>query len=437
MSIQIPTGVFDIVPVCINEPLRQVHLWQYVEKICRQVALDYGLFEIRTPYFERAELFKRGVGEETDIVSKEMYLFQDRGGRELSLRPEGTASVIRSLVSDGRFSPVTALRYYYIGPMFRYERPQAGRFRQHHQFGVEIFGIAAPEQDAEIIALQMQIYRVLGLSDLTVHINSLGDVGSRAAFRTALVSYLEDHVDAMSEDSKRRFIKNPLRILDSKDEADKRIIAKAPNILDFLSQPDRIHFERVLELLEALQIPFEVSPCLVRGLDYYQRTVFEVTTGKLGSQNSIGGGGRYDGLLAKLGGPDFPSIGFAMGIERIIQLLIKEGLDKNILPTRLHLVIIPVENEAKIKALQLAESLRKKSVHVLVDFSGKKVKQSVGAAAEVKAEWLLVLGDKELETNRGMLKYLPDGSCKDVNLEHVDVLAHLLLASKGKEGNEI
>ncbi len=433
MSIQLPTGVFDIVPSAPDDQWREVHLWQYVEGVCRQVAADYGLSEIRTPIFERSELFKRSVGVETDIVSKEMYLFQDRGGRELALRPEGTASVIRSLVSSGNFSPVTALRYFYIGPMFRYERPQAGRFRQHHQFGVEVFGISAPEQDAELISLVMHLYQRLGLPHLKAFINSLGDAGCRSRFREALLAYLSDHVKNMSEDSQRRFERNPLRILDSKDPADQVIVAKAPSILDFLSPEDRIHFNRVQELLTALDIPYEVNPLLVRGLDYYQRTVFEVTSGKLGAQNTVGGGGRYDGLLGQLGGPDLPSIGFGTGLERIIQLLIKENLTDRAVKAPITLVILPIDEKAKMYALQLAEALRSKSVRCLIDYSGKKVKQSVAHASDIGAQWLLVVGDKELETGVGSLKYLQDGSKTEVSLQQLDVLVHLLHFRHAKE----
>jgi histidyl-tRNA synthetase len=290
MAIQSPTGVFDILPVVPKEQWRAAHLWQHVEEVCKHLALDYGFSEIRTPMFERAELFVRSIGDETDVVSKEMYIFEDRGGRELALRPEGTASVIRALVAEGVFSPVHALRYFYIGPMFRYDRPQAGRFRQFHQFGVEVFGVGAPEQDAELIAMMMQLYYRLGLPNLKAYINSLGDTVCRARFREALLTYLSSHLSSMSEDSKRRFDKNPLRILDSKDPGDQEIVQGAPSILDYLSPEDAAHFQRVQELLTLLHIPFEVSPLLVRGLDYYQRTVFEVTSGKLGSQNTIGGG---------------------------------------------------------------------------------------------------------------------------------------------------
>ena len=290
MTIQPLTGVFDILPVVPNDLWRSVHLWQHVEGVCKQLASDYGFSEMRTPIFERVELFKRAVGEETDVVSKEMYVFKDRGDREVALRPEGTASVIRALISEGICGPVQALRYFYIGPMFRYERPQAGRFRQLHQFGVEVFGVGSPEQDAESIAMLLQLYRRLGLPHLNTYVNSLGDSGCRAKFREALLNYLRGHVSSMSEDSQRRFDRNPLRILDSKDPHDQEVLQGAPSILDYLSVDDAAHFRRVQEVLQALDIPFEISPMLVRGLDYYQKTVFEVTSGKLGAQNTVGAG---------------------------------------------------------------------------------------------------------------------------------------------------
>jgi histidyl-tRNA synthetase len=433
MTIQPLTGVFDILPVVPKDLWRSVHLWQHVEGVCKQLASDYGFSEIRTPIFERVELFKRAVGEETDVVSKEMYVFKDRGDREVALRPEGTASVIRALISEGICGPVQALRYFYIGPMFRYERPQAGRFRQLHQFGVEVFGVGSPEQDAESIAMLLQLYRRLGLPHLNTYVNSLGDSGCRAKFREALLNYLRGHVSSMSEDSQRRFDRNPLRILDSKDPHDQEVLQGAPSILDYLSVDDAAHFRRVQEVLQALDIPFEISPMLVRGLDYYQKTVFEVTSGKLGAQNTVGAGGRFDGLVKQLGGPDLPSIGWATGMERIIQLMLREGLCENLTAPALTLDILPLDDKAKLKALQVAEELRKRSVRTLVDFSGKKLKQAISAAVEANVEWLLILGERELETGKGALKYLKDGSQTEVSLDELDVLVHLLNSRHIKE----
>ena len=433
MSIQPLTGTFDILPFVAKDPWRSVHLWQHVEAVCRQLSSDYGFSEIRTPMFERGELFARTIGDETEIVSKEMYVFEDRGGRLVALRPEGTASVIRALISEAISGPVQALRYFYMGPMFRYERPQAGRYRQFHQFGVEVFGVGSPEQDAELIAMLLQLYRRLGLPDLNTYINSLGDGACRAAFRESLLKYLKGHISSMSEDSQRRFDRNPLRILDSKDPHDQEVLRGAPSILDYLSKSDAEHFRRVQEVLQALHIPFEVSPMLVRGLDYYQRTVFEVASGKLGAQNTVGGGGRYDGLVKQLGGPDLPSAGWATGLERIIHLMLHEGLFEKIEPPALTLVIVPLDDKAKVKALQVAEELRQRSVRTLCDFSGKKLKQAISTAAETNVEWILILGEKELETGKGSLKYLKDGSQTEVALDELDVFVHLLNSRHTKE----
>ena len=428
-----PPGVFDILPSVQKDPWRETHLWDYVEKACRQAAFEMGFSEVRTPIFERADLFRRTVGDESDIVSKEMYIFEDLGGRELALRPEGTASVMRALLKEGRFSPLHALRYFYIGPMFRYERPQSGRFRQHHQFGVEVLGNSAPEQDAELISMLMRLYRRLGLPDLKVFLNSLGDVECRAKFREKLVSYLSLHVSALSEDSQRRFEKNPLRILDSKDPGDKEIVAKAPSILEFLSSEDTEHFHRVQDMLTYLHIPFEVSPLLVRGLDYYQRTVFEITSGKLGAQNSVGAGGRYDGLLKQLGGPDLPATGFGTGLERIIQLLLKQGLGGGVLPLTVPFMVIPLEEKARTKAVQIVEQLRERGIRSLVDFTEKRLKNAITAAVQSRVKWLLILGETELESGKATLKCLPDSSQVPVDFEDIEALIKIIRSRQSND----
>ena len=341
MTIHAPTGVFDITPQA-KDLWRTSAVWQHVEHVAKEVARAYGFSEIRTPTFEKVELFQRSVGDVTDIVAKEMYVFEDRGGRKLALRPEGTASVLRALIEEQSFTPLLSQRYFYIGPMFRYERPQAGRFRQHHQFGVEVFGIDAPQQDAELIAMLVDFYARLGITHLKVNLNSLGSLPAREAFREALVTYLKPMRHVLSEDSQARLEKNPLRILDSKAEEDQAIIDKAPSILEFLSLEDRTHFEEVQRILRVLGVSFDITPRLVRGLDYYQRTVFEVTSGVLGAQNSIGGGGRYDGLIKQMGGPDLASIGWGTGLERVIQALLKCKHGAESFASFVHLVIIPM-----------------------------------------------------------------------------------------------
>src|SRR3990167_6362931 len=310
MKIQAPKGTFDILPYGTEAPWLLSALWQHVEKVARDVATQYGYQEIRTPLYESTELFNRGVGETSDIVTKEMFTFQDKGGRSISLRPEGTASVMRSVIENHLFDRGPVHKFFYIGPMFRYERPQSGRYRQHHQFGTEAIGIAAPQQDVETIDLLLEFYRRIGLKSLKVLINTVGDAASRASFRAALLQFLTPHLEELSSDSKLRFEKNPLRILDSKDPKDKEIIASAPSILDHLSPEAKEHFSSVCRSLDTLQIPYEVDPRIVRGLDYYNKTVFEIVSTDLGSQGTVGAGGRYDGLLKTFGGPDLPSIGF-------------------------------------------------------------------------------------------------------------------------------
>lgn len=302
MKYTVPPGVFDIVPNSPQEPWRNSHIWQFVEQHIRSITREYGFEEMRTPIFERAELWQRGVGESTDIVSKEMYLFEDKGKRLMSLRPEGTAAAMRAVIENQLTNQGTIQKLYYIGPMFRYDRPQAGRYRQHHQFGVEAIGSDAPEQDVEVIDMLYTLYSRLGLKGLSVYINSIADPESRANFRNALKDYLRPFFSELSEDSQARLDVNPLRILDSKNPRDQEISKGAPSILDYLSSASRDHFEQVKKLLTAIKIPFEINPQLVRGLDYYNNTVFEVVAGELGAQNSIGGGGRYDGLLKMMGG---------------------------------------------------------------------------------------------------------------------------------------
>lgn len=432
MSIQSVTGVFDITPKA-KEAWRSSSLWHHVEDVAREVARVYGVAEIRTPIFERYELFCRSVGNETDIVSKEMYVFKDRGGRDLALRPEGTASVLRALVSEQAFSPLLTQRYFYIGPMFRYERPQSGRFRQFHQFGVEIFGVDAPEQDAEVIGMLLDFYNRLGLKNVTLHINSLGSPSAREAFREGLVAYLLPYKNQLSKESQERIERNPLRVLDSKAEEDQAIIEKAPSILDFLSKEDEAHFVRVQSLLNLMGVPFVITPRLVRGLDYYQRTVFEVTSDALGSQNSIGGGGRYDGLVKKLGGPDLSAVGWGVGMERVIQTLLKSLPEDTQFESNPQLVIIPLGERGTSKALELAQELRKKSLSVIVDFSEKRVKQAVRSAVEAKAFSLLVLGDEEIDRGEGVLKFLDSKETCSITLDQVSILAHLLNARTAYE----
>lgn len=408
MEFKSPPGVNDIIPKNENELWKSSYLWNFVEKVMRGIAHEYGFQEIRTPLFEKTELFERGVGETSDIVTKEMYTFEDRGGRSLTLRPEGTAPVIRALLENKLLQQGSMQRIYYICPMFRYERSQAGRYRQHHQFGTEIIGSEAPETDVELIDMAYTLYTRLGIKGLTVSINSIGTSSCRDKYRTALKEYLKDRFNELSEDSKVRFEKNPLRILDSKDPKDQEIIRNAPIILDFLDEASKTHFEQVQTLLKDIEIPFQINPLLVRGLDYYNKTVFEIVSTHLGSQNSIVGGGRYDGLIKELGGPDLPSSGFGSGIERVLQTLIAQNAPLPI-PPHPTLFIIPLGEEAKRSCFILQKKLREANIPVQMDVSGRKLGKVMGLADQLGATYSAVIGDEEMKTGSITLKEMTSG----------------------------
>lgn len=408
MKYPIPPGVFDIIPFDNHEHWKSSYLWAYVEQIIRETAQDFGYQEIRTPLFERTELFQRSVGETSDIISKEMYTFEDKGGRSLSLRPEGTAPVIRAFIEHQLHQKNSAYKLFYIAPMFRYERSQAGRYRQHHQFGAEAIGNASPEQDAELIDLLYTFYQRLGLKNLRIFINTLGDIASRQTFRQALKDYLFPYISFLSPDSQTRFETNPLRILDSKDPRDRNIVAKAPSIHDFISEEAQGHFEDLQRLLKLLDIPYEINPLLVRGLDYYQKTVFEIVAGELGAQNSIGGGGRYDGLLASLGGDDLPSIGFGTGIERILQTMINQNVFIPS-PPRPTLFMIALGEKAKETCFKILHQLREQGISSQMDFTNRKLGKILQHANQIEATYVVVIGDQELATQQIELKEMATG----------------------------
>lgn len=405
MKYTIPKGVFDILPEekLPEDQWRASDHWQYVEEMMRKTAHDYGFKEIRTPIFEHTDLFIRGVGESSDIVTKEMYTFTDRADRSLTLRPEGTACVMRAFMEKHLHQMPGMHKYYYIGPMFRYERPQAGRYRQHHQFGAEAVGVGLPEQDVETIDLLCELYRRLGLKNLTVYLNSIGDEATRAAYRQALIDYLQPHFEQLSAESKARFSKNVLRVLDSKDPQDQKIVQNAPSILTMLSDEAKDHFNAVQKLLDKIGITYVINPKLVRGLDYYNKTVFEITSGELGAQNSVGGGGRYDGLLALLGGPSLPAVGFATGIERILQTM---AAQKVYFPPPPHptIFLVSLGEEAKNYCLELLFRLRHAQIAAEIDFQAKKVGQALQLADQLHATYSLVIGDEELKSGQVKLK---------------------------------
>jgi histidyl-tRNA synthetase len=427
MDYAIPKGVFDILP-CEPDPedqWRNSDHWQYIEEIIRQTAQEYGFREIRTPLFERTELFIRGVGESSDIVSKEMYTFLDKAERSLTLRPEGTAAVMRAFVEKNLHTQPGPHKYFYIGPMFRYERPQAGRYRQHHQFGAEALGIAKPEQDVELIDLLYEIYRRLGLKNLIVMLNSVGDAESREPYKRALADYLQPHFHELSPDSQLRFSKNILRILDSKDPKDQKLLEHAPSILSFLNEENSEHFRKVRSLLEKLKLPFVINEKLVRGLDYYNKTVFEVISGDLGAHNTIGAGGRYDGLTASLGGPNLPSVGFATGLERLLQTMTKQGA---YFPDPSHplVYLIPLGEPAYSACFEWLHALRIEKISAEMDFSGRKIGHAFQTADAMRAEYALVVGDTEVETGNAKLKNMATREETSIQLHNlVNILKNL------------
>ena len=398
-TIAAPKGTLDILPS--DSPK-----WQAIERVAREVATLYHFDEIRTPVFEHTELFHRGVGETTDIVNKETYTFTDRGGRSLTLRPEGTAGVVRAAIEHGLLNDQGArVKVFYIGPNFRYERPQKGRYHQHHQFGVEAFGVAEGDQDAECIQLQMDFYRRCGLKDLSLRINSLGDAESKQRYRDALVAFLSPKQDKLSDDSQRRLTDNPLRILDSKDPRDAEAVQGAPPAAEYLSEASRAHFDRVRALLEAAAVPFSVDGNLVRGFDYYTGVVWEVAAAGLGAQSAVGGGGRYDNLVEMLGGRPTPGVGFGSGLERL--LLALDAQQVAVATERRPLVWLVAHGDAaKDSNWTLMRELRAAGVRTDMDVSGRSVKNQFKVAERAGAAYCVVVGESELTSNAVMLKDL-------------------------------
>lgn len=420
MKYPVVKGTFDILPQEAREEdlWKESYRWTYVEQVLREAAIEYGFREIRTPIFEHTELFERSVGESSDIVSKEMYTFSDRKGRSLSLRPEGTAPVARAFVSNHLYTIPGIHKFFYIGPMFRYERPQAGRYRQLHQFGVEVIGTMHPYQDVELIDLMHQIYERLGLKDLCISINSVGDISSRAAYRAALLEYLIPYKDQLSEDSQIRLEKNVLRILDSKLDQDQKILKNAPFISKYLTKESKEQFQMVLDELDQLKIPYQIEPNLVRGLDYYSNTVFEITSGSLGAQNAVGAGGRYDGLVADLGGPDLPATGFAIGIERLLQMMLKQEANFPSSP-KPDLFLIPMNSKAVQLAFRLATQLKHKNIAAQMDLSGKKIQHGLQLANLVQAATIAVIGDDEINSGKITCKKLITRESHTFSIEHL------------------
>jgi histidyl-tRNA synthetase len=402
-------GTRDLLP-------RDTEAWNYVEGVVRDVMELFRYGEIRTPIFEDTAVFTRGIGEETDIVGKEMYTFTDKGGSSLTLRPEMTAPVIRAWVQHGLGEQGVLGKVYYIGPMFRQERPQAGRFRQFHQFGFESIGLPAPECDAEIIGMAAEIYRRLGIG-YTLKINSVGDAQCRPRYREALHSFLLGVYDKLSPESQRRTESNPMRVLDSKDEGDIAATADAPVLLDYLNDECRTHFDRCLEHLRTLGIPFTIDPRLVRGLDYYTMTAFEFVSSDLGSQDALGGGGRYDMLVEQLGGKPTPAVGFAAGIERMLMVMEKNGF---VFPSSSpDVFLVALDEQSRNWAFETAMQLRTENVAVDLDYAGRSMKAQMREANKSGAPWVVIVGESEMTRRSAVLKSMHDGSQRELPFDEL------------------
>lgn len=410
-SIQAIRGTRDILP-------DEIGYWHRVEATAREVFGRAAYREIRTPVFEQTELFQRSVGEATDIVSKEMYTFLDRGDRSLTLRPENTAGAVRAYIEHHLHAQGGVQRLWYLGPMFRYERPQAGRQRQFHQVGVEVIGSADPRADAEVIAIATDLLQTLGLKNLRLEFNSIGDRDDRQRYRQALIDYLTPHQSNLDTDSQDRLTRNPMRILDSKDQKTQAILQEAPSILDYLSPDSQQRFEQVQQLLTDLGIAYHINSRLVRGLDYYTHTVFEIQSDDLGAQATVCAGGRYDGLVTELGGPDTPAVGWASGLERLILLLQQLQPPTS---TPLDFYLVSKGDRAELQALRLAQTLRKTGFSVEMDLSGSAFGKQFKRADRSGAMICLILGDAEADSQTVQLKWLASG--KQEAITQADLLA--------------
>ena len=386
----------------------------YISNVAQKMFENYNYNFVKTPIFEETELFKRGIGEATDVVEKEMYTFKDRGDRSITLRPENTASLVRCYLENAIYAKEEISRFYYNGSMFRYERPQAGRQREFNQIGLEVFGEKSPKVDAEVIAIGYKFLEKLGITDLEVKINSVGSNASRTVYREKLIEHFSKHLDDMCDDCKDRINRNPLRLLDCKVDKDKDFYKSAPNIIDFLFEDERKHYEDVKKYLDVFGIKYTEDPTLVRGLDYYSSTVFEIVTNKLGSQGTVLGGGRYDNLLKELGDKDIPAVGFATGVERIMMLL-GENYPKN----NPDVYIAWLGENTSETALKIAESLRDNDIKVYIDYSEKGMKSHMKKADKLSVRYCIILGEDELNKGIVLLKDFSTREQKEVKIEEI------------------
>ena len=428
-TFQRPKGTADLLP-------EQTAQWQYVENLARVLFGDYNFKEVRTPLFENFEVFSRSAGDTSDVVTKEMYDFHDKGDRHVALRPEGTAGIVRAFVENKLYGPEFDKPYkaFYIGPMFRYERPQAGRFRQFHQIGAEAFGSSSPALDVEIIAMLINFFQTLGLDNLKVAINSLGDKATRDAYRQALIDYLKPHFDELSADSQARLEKNPLRVLDSKDPRDQVFVADAPVILDYLSDDAKAHWEKVQALLTALDIPFEVDPTMVRGLDYYNDTIFEIMTvdDTLKGAATIAGGGRYSGLVSEFGGPETPGVGFGIGVERLVSLLEAKGL-KPVEPEGLDFYVVNIGDDTEVAAMQIVQAIRGFAYVAERDYLGRSAKAQFKSADRYQSKYVVTIGEQELADHVAKIKNMATGQQQTVKLADLYTDLPTIIDAEGDE----
>jgi len=415
-----PKGTQDIIPGVIEK-------WHFIEEQIKRICSEFSYQEIRTPIFEYTELFQRGVGETTDIVNKEMYTFKDKGDRSITLRPEGTASVCRAYVENKLYTGSKPLKLYYLGPMFRYENTQAGRYRQFHQFGCEVLGSDDPLVDAEVISLVWELFKRLSLKNLEVHINSVGCHRCRGEYRKLLQAFLEERRSNLCIDCQSRFERNPMRILDCKNKNCQSLTLDAPTTLENLCEECQEHFNKVLDLLTACNIPYRINPRMVRGLDYYQKTAFEIMAEGIGAQSAVCGGGRYDRLIEEIGGPSTPGIGFAVGIERIIALL--ESQNISVETARENKVLVAtIDERSKIEGFKLLTKLRQHNISALMDLTGRGLKGQMKYADKERVRYVLILGEDELAKGVTTVRDMLTGEQEEISMD--SVLDYILKKTK-------
>lgn len=411
MLTKAPRGTKDILP-------SEIYKWHFIEKTIRELCETFGYREIRTPEFEHTELFERGIGDTTDVVQKEMYSFEDKGGRNITLKPEGTSPAVRAFIEHKMYAEAQPTKLFYITPAFRYERPQAGRLRIHHQFGIEVFASQHPSVDAEVISVAMALYEKLGIKNLELHINSVGCPKCREKYNKVLKEYLSSKLSKLCSTCNTRYERNPMRILDCKVESCQEELQDAPLMIDYLCEECSEHFQSVQNYLKKLNLDFIIDPKIVRGLDYYTKTAFEIITKEIGAQGTVCGGGRYDGLIKEVGGPSTPGIGFGMGIERLLLSLENQGISIE-KPQGFDLFIATLGGNADEMAFGLIYSLRKSGIKVEKDFMNRSLKAQLKYANKVNAKYVVIIGEEEIEKGRAILKDMDIGEQKEINLSTI------------------